>query len=94
MGFFAAQRRRAHDVDFAEQLGASRALTGEEMLAGYTRNPALAIGAISHRGSLEPGKAADLVVWADDPAACSPEDVLDLPILRTVVAGRTVFSAA
>jgi predicted amidohydrolase YtcJ len=93
MGFFAAQRRRAHDVDFSESLGASRALTGEEMLAGYTRNSAQAVGSLANRGTIAIGKAADLVLWGDDPVTCSPEDVIELPVLRTVVAGRTVFSS-
>jgi imidazolonepropionase len=38
-------------------------LTPEEALAGVTRNAALALGLADERGTLEPGKRADLAVW-------------------------------
>jgi imidazolonepropionase len=38
-------------------------LTCEEALAGVTRHAARALGMEGERGSLEPGKAADFVVW-------------------------------
>ena len=91
MGFFAAQLRRAHDVEDPRPVGASRPLTGEEMIAGYTVNSAKAVGASDHRGMLKVGLQADLVMWAEDPATCSPHDVIDLPVLQTVVSGQTVF---
>ena len=93
MGFFAAQKRRAHDVDFDGPIGKTRALTGAETLAGYTRNAALAVGAENDRGMLKAGMKADLVMWQEDPAKVNPADVIDLPVLRTVVGGETVFQA-
>jgi predicted amidohydrolase YtcJ len=44
MGFFAALQRRAHDVEDPRPIGDSRPLTGQEVLAGYTRNAAIAVG--------------------------------------------------
>jgi imidazolonepropionase len=38
-------------------------LTPEEALAGVTRNAARALGLAGERGTIEPGKLADLVVW-------------------------------
>ena len=38
-------------------------LTPEECLAGTTRNAARALGLLHDRGTLEPGKRADLAVW-------------------------------
>jgi imidazolonepropionase len=38
-------------------------LTPEECLAGTTRNAARALGLLDDRGTLEPGKRADLAVW-------------------------------
>ena len=40
LGFFAAQRRYAPDVEDHRPLGTSRALTGLETLTGYTANAA------------------------------------------------------
>jgi imidazolonepropionase len=37
-------------------------LTPEEALAGMTRNAALALG-VQNRGTLEPGRRADLALW-------------------------------
>jgi predicted amidohydrolase YtcJ len=93
MGFFAAQKRRAHDVSFDGPIGTTRALTGAETLSGYTRNAALAVGAQDERGMLKPGMQADLVMWQEDPSLVNPNDVIDLPVLRTVVSGETVFQS-
>jgi imidazolonepropionase len=38
-------------------------LTPEECLAGTTRNAARALGLLDDRGTLEPGKRADLAIW-------------------------------
>ena len=38
-------------------------LTADEVLLGATRNAAHALGLAHERGTLEPGKAADFVVW-------------------------------
>lgn len=40
-------------------------LTPEEALAGVTRNAARAMGMAATHGTLEAGKAADLVIWGD-----------------------------
>ncbi len=88
MGFFAAQRRYAPDVDDHRPIGASRTLTGLETLAGYTINAARVDGGAG--GVLQVGAPADLVAWGDDIVECAPEDVTDLPVHLTVVAGRVV----
>ncbi len=38
-------------------------MTPEEVLAGVTRNGARALGMLETHGTLEPGKAADFVIW-------------------------------
>ena len=92
-GFFAGQERHAHDVEFDGPYGASAALTGEQILAGYTVNSARAAGMETSVGKLRPGYRADLVMWAEDPATCPTVDVVDLPVRMTVAAGRTVHRA-
>ncbi|MGE5226447.1 MAG: amidohydrolase [Planctomycetaceae bacterium] len=43
------------------------------------------------RGSLEPGKLADLVVLDRDPFAEGPDSLLEAQVVRTVVGGRVVY---
>jgi imidazolonepropionase-like amidohydrolase len=43
------------------------AVTREQAIGWVTRNPAWALGIDSLTGTLEPGKAADVVVWSGDP---------------------------
>jgi predicted amidohydrolase YtcJ len=93
LGFYCARLRRGPAARDERPVGATRALTGEETLAGYTINAARAVGEQSHAGMLRPGFDADLVMWADDPVTCSPADVLALPVELTVAAGRIVHRA-
>ena len=64
----------------------TRALTGLETLTGYTANAARVDGGPG--GVLTVGAPADLVAWGDDIVEVAPEDVTDLPVHLTVVAGR------
>jgi predicted amidohydrolase YtcJ len=90
-GFFAAEARRAHDVDNERPIGASASMSGEQALAGYTRNSALATGEGDRAGLIREGYRADLVLWAEDPSQVAVRDVVQLPVLLTVVDGVAVF---
>jgi hypothetical protein len=87
-GFFAAQRRHAHDVEDPRPVGTSRPLTGLETLEGYTVNAARVTGGPG--GVLRVGAPADFVAWGDDITQVSPEEVIDLPVHLTVVDGEVV----
>jgi predicted amidohydrolase YtcJ len=93
LGLYAARMRRGPDATDPRPVGATRPLTGEEALAGYTVNAARAVGDEGRTGRLRPGYRADLVMWAEDPVSCSPEALVGLPVLLTVVDGRIVHRA-
>jgi predicted amidohydrolase YtcJ len=54
---------------------------------------AYASGEEAVKGSLEPGKLADLVVLEKDPRE-RPEAIRDIPVFATVFGGRVVYRAA
>ena len=43
------------------------------------------------KGSLEPGKLADLVVLGEDPTAVDPFSIIDIPIHQTMIGGKWVY---
>jgi predicted amidohydrolase YtcJ len=90
LGLYAARMRRGPDATDPRPVGATRALTGEEALAGYTINAAAAVGDGELCGMLRPGHAADLVMWEEDPVTCAPNALVGMPIRLTVVDGRVV----
>lgn len=44
-----------------------------------------------YKGSLEPGKLADMVLLGANPFSSSPESLCDIPVLATIVHGKCVF---
>ncbi|MFH1185177.1 MAG: amidohydrolase family protein [Chloroflexota bacterium] len=70
-----------------------QALTIEEAMYAHTMGGAYADFAESKKGSLEPGKLADLVAWNDDPYTVSAADIHRLTIDLTMVGGKVVHQA-
>jgi urease subunit alpha len=58
------------------EAGANDNLRVRRYIAKYTINPAIAHGVSAHIGSIEPGKRADLVIWAPAFFGAKPEMVL------------------
>jgi len=63
------------------------AVTVRQALAAYTRGSAYASRQEDIKGSIAPGKLADLVVLSEDPAAVSRDRIADLAVLATFVDG-------
>jgi hypothetical protein len=62
----------------------------ETALRAYTANNAWAAFEEDVKGTLAPGKLADLVVLDRDPFAVAPDELKDLRVLLTVAGGRVV----
>ena len=66
-------------------------LSREEALRAYTTSAAFAQFKEAVKGSLEPGKYADLVVLDRDYFTCPVEEIQNIRVLRTVIGGETVW---
>ena len=89
---WARLRRRPGDRD-ALVLEPEQRLTGEQALAGYTTAAATVVGEDDRSGRIAPGMRADLTGFASDPVDTPADDLVDVPIRLTVVAGRVVHRA-
>lgn len=59
----------------------------------FTSNAAFAIFEESHKGSLEIGKIADLVILSQDILSCPEDKIKEIRVRNTIKKGRVVFSA-
>jgi predicted amidohydrolase YtcJ len=72
--------------------GEAEAPSRRQALEMYTRNPAFMANDDSWRGTLEPGKAADLAVLTSDYMAAPVKEIGRIRSLLTMVGGRVVFA--
>jgi hypothetical protein len=66
-------------------------LTRIQALRSYTIDCAYAAFEETEKGSLVPGKLADLVVLSNDLTNCSDEAILETKVLYTIVGGKIAF---
>lgn len=90
VGLYAAVTRKGMS---GAVYGAEEALTMAEALRGYTVNGAWLTREETSKGTIEPGKLADLVVLDKDPLSIDPEQILDLQVLQTYLGGRLVYES-
>ncbi len=88
VGMYAAVARKSIT---GRQFDRSESVSVEAAIRSYTIGGATALGLQHHRGSIEPGKVADLVVVDRDPLAIDVDALRDVVVLRTMVDGRWVF---
>ena len=71
--------------------GLNQRISVADALRIYTQNGAYAGFEETQKGSITPGKLADLVVLGADPTAIDPFAIKDIPVERTIVGGQTVY---
>ncbi|HEX5568983.1 MAG TPA: amidohydrolase [Streptomyces sp.] len=74
-------------------LGPDERVTAEQALRAYTLDAAWASHDEDRRGSLTPGKYADLVLLSDDPVETDSSRIGAIGVLATFVAGECVYGA-
>ena len=85
--------RRALDAPAGDPWLPKEAVTLERMLAAYTINGARVSFEERETGSIEVGKAADLVVLDRDLFTVPPSEIHRARVLRTFVDGRQIYTA-
>jgi predicted amidohydrolase YtcJ len=71
----------------------SQAITREQAVIAYTLTSAYAEFAEKEKGSLEPGKLADLAVLSQDIFTVSPSDLPKTASVLTLVGGKVIYDA-
>jgi len=86
--FFAAVTRRLKDgtTFFPDQK-----MTRDEALRAYTINGAYAAFETGLKGSLAPGKLADITVLSRDILTCPEDDILSTEVLYTIIGGKVLY---
>ncbi len=75
-------------------LGADERISVEEALHAVTLGAAYAYFEEDRKGSITPGKQADLVVLGADPRAVPVADISEVGIVETIARGKTVYAAS
>ena len=88
LGIYAAVTRRAES---GEYLSPEEAISVKQALAMYTINAAYASFEEKIKGSITPGKLADMVVLSADPLKSPPEQIKDIRVEMTIIDGRVVW---
>lgn len=71
-------------------VGPAERISVEQALRAVTIDAAFQHFEEDRKGSLEPGKLADLVVLSDNPLTVEPEAIADIRVLQTIVGGKRV----
>ena len=87
-GMHAAVTRRIRN---GSALLPEQGITQYESLRGYTIDGAFAGGWSDVRGSTSAGKWADVAVLSADPLRCEPDELLDITVDMTFLAGNRVY---
>ena len=72
-------------------LGPEQRITPYLALQGFTRNAAYQYKEELSKGSLAPGKLADLVILDQNPLKVAPDDIKNIQVLKTIKGGVEVY---
>jgi predicted amidohydrolase YtcJ len=77
-----------------EVIGPDERVTPMQALQAITINAAHQYWEEDKKGSIEPGKLADLVILSENPLTVTPDAIRDIKVLETIKEGKTIYSAA
>jgi predicted amidohydrolase YtcJ len=93
LGVYAAVTRATLDDKNPDGWFPEQKLTVAEAVEAYTMGSAYAEFQEKEKGSLTPGKLADMVLLSDDIFTIAPTKIRDTQVLKTIVGGKLVWDA-
>jgi len=90
LGMWAAVNRKTEN---GMVLASQERVTPEQAVIMYTINAAYTCFEEKIKGSIEPGKLADMVVLSDDPTNVPTNTIKDIKVIMTLVNGKIVYEA-
>jgi hypothetical protein len=90
MGIYGAITRL---TESGQKLLPHESISATQALVLYTINSAYASFEENIKGSITPGKLADMVLLTDDPTTLSPERIKDIGVYMTIIGGEVVWEA-
>jgi len=94
LGVYAAVTRATLDGKNPNGWFPEQKLTVAEAVDAYTMGSAYAEFQEKEKGSITPGKLADMVLLSDDIFLIDPARIRDTKVLKTIVGGRLVWDAS
>jgi predicted amidohydrolase YtcJ len=91
LGLYAAVTRATLDGKNPNGWFPEQKLTVAEAVRAYTVGSAYAEFQENEKGSITPGKLADLVILSDDIFKIDPVKIRDVKVLKTIVGGKIVY---
>ena len=79
-------------MENGERFFPEQAMTRDQALASYTTNPAFAAFEEALKGSITPGKLADITILSGDILTVEEEEIPDLEVLHTIIGGEVKYS--
>jgi predicted amidohydrolase YtcJ len=86
--FYASVTRKLHD---GAEFFPEQRMTRDQALRSYTKNAAFAAYEEDLKGTLSPGKLADIVILSKDVLTVPVEEIREAKAVYTIVGGRVLF---
>ncbi len=93
LGVYAAVTRATLDGKNPGGWFPEQKLTLAESVEAYTLGSAYAEFQEKEKGSIQPGKLADMIILSDDVFSIAPEKIRDVSVVETIVGGKVVWDA-
>ncbi len=91
LGIYAAVTRATLDGKNPNGWFPEQKLTVDESVRAYTMGSAYAEFQEKEKGSITPGKLADIVLLSDDIFSIDPVKIRDVKVLKTIVGGKVIW---